>query len=245
MRIMDMDTLMPSTSSTKTTRDPGAKGMLLMAAAVALVLYFVPGAQVVTYPLHLFTTIVHEGGHAVMTYLTGGSVQSIGVNPNGSGVTYSLGGIDWLIYMAGYLGAITFGAATLHIGRRKGKGRRALMALGAIVWVITLLWIHPWSSPFGFAAGAVIGGLCLLGARFLPEPAAHFAGSFLAVQLSLNAIFDMRNLLWLTTNTGADNDAVFMARAHGLTPWFWAGLWALIAAGVLFASLRAYWRDGR
>jgi hypothetical protein len=238
-----MNTLTSAQPTSKSGRDPAAKSMLLAAAAVALVLYFIPGAQIVTYPLHLFTTIVHEGGHAVMTYLTGGSVLSIGVSPDTSGATYSLGGIDWLIYMAGYLGAITFGAIALHIGRKRGHGRRSLVTLGTIVLCISLLWIHPWSNPFGFAAGAVIGGLLLAGARFLPETAAHFTGSFLAVQLSLNAIFDMRNLLWLTTNTAADNDAVFMAKAHGLTPWFWASLWAIIAAGVLFTSLRAYWRS--
>jgi len=219
--------------------------MLIAATCSVFVLSFVPGAQLITYPLQLFTTIIHEGGHAVMCYLTGGSVDRIGIDPNGSGVTLIQGGIPALFYMAGYLGATVFGAVALHVGRRLNMGRRALGLIGGIVLGITVLWIHPWSSPFGFLAGSIIGTLLLLGAKFLPETAAHFAASFLAIQVSLNALTDIRNLLYLTTATGADNDAVFMAKTYFMPPWFWAGLWAIIAAGVLFASLRVYWRNGK
>ena len=56
----------------------------------------------------------------------------------------------------------------------------------------------------------------------------------------------MRDLIWLTTNTSSDNDAVFMARAFGLTPWFWCSLWAVGAAAILAilpALLRAKYRQ--
>jgi hypothetical protein len=180
-----------------------------------------------------------------MCYLTGGSVDRIGINPNGSGVTIIHGGIPALFYMAGYLGAALFGAVALQVGRRTGTGRRALGLIGGIVLGTTILWIHPWSSPFGFVAGAIIGSLLLLGAKYLPESAAHFVASFLAIQVSLNALTDIRNLLYLTTATLADNDAVFMSKTYFMPPWFWAGLWALVAAGILFVSLRVYWRDAK
>ncbi len=223
-----------------------ARRLLAAATAASLVLYFVPGAELATYPIRLFTTIIHEGGHALMTLLTGGAVVGIGISPGASGLTQSLGGVPWLILMAGYLGATTFGAVTLHLGRRARYGRRGLGLMAAVVLGITALWIHPLGiagGNFGFLAGLVVGGLLLLGARFLPEQVAQFVTSFLAVQLCLNAIYDLRTLLLLTTYTSADNDAKFMAQAYGLTPWFWAGLWAIMAVLILGASLRAYWRE--
>src|SRR5207248_9536303 len=120
-----------------------------------------------------------------------------------------------IIYMAGYIGTILFGAACLHVGRHRGAGRRGLALMAGIILVITALWIQPLSSPFGFAAGLGVGLLIAACARFMPERAAHFLASFLAVQLSLNAIYDVRDLLFQTTQTNAGNDAVFMAQAYG------------------------------
>ncbi len=234
--------------STQTARHHSARRMLAAATAASIVLYFVPGADLVTYPLRLLATIVHEGGHALMTLLTGGGVLGIGISPNGSGVTHSVNGMPWLVYMAGYLGTTTCGALTLQLVRPQGAGRRGLILLGTAILGITALWIHPWSGQgglFGFVTGVVLGMLLLAGARFLPERGAHFAASFLAVQLCLNALADLRTLLWLTTQTTADNDAVFMARAYGLSPWFWAGLWAVAAVLILGQSLRVYWREDR
>lgn len=197
------------------------------------------------YPFVLLTTIIHEGGHALMALLTGGSVLSIGISPDGSGLTVSSGGIPGLVYMAGYLGATLFGAVALHVGRRKGMGKRSLQLMGALILGVSILWIHPWSSPFGFAAGLVIAGLLFLTARFTSERVSHFMSSFLAVQVSLNAFYGLRTLLYATTQTRLDNDAVFMSQLVHLPSWFWAGLWAVIAAGILAASLKIYWRESR
>jgi hypothetical protein len=148
--------------------------------------------------------------------------------------------------MAGYLGATTFGALAIHLVRRAGNGKRGLLFFAAVTLVATGLWLRPWGDGmFGFFAGVAIGLLMLLGARNLGERQAMFVTALLSVQLCLNALFDIRDLVWLTTNTNADNDAVFMAQNFGLTPWFWALLWAAGALAILFVSLRAYWRSSR
>ena len=239
---------MENEATTLTTRSgrPSSYARRLLAAATAasLILWFVPGAELITYPLRLFSTLVHEGGHALATVLTGGSVQQIWLEPNTSGLTISRGGFAPLIYSGGYLGTAAIGAAALLLSRKKGTGKRGAILIAASVLVVTLLWIHPWSrGAFGFAAGLGIAGIVFLAARLLSEPAAQFLTSFLAVQLSLNALYDVRDLLYMTTRTAADNDAVFMAQAFGLWPWFWAAAWALGAAVILGATLRAYWRE--
>ncbi len=220
--------------------------LLLAATLVSFALWYIPGAQVVLTPIRLFVTLIHEGGHAVMTVLTGGSVAGMAIRQDGSGVTISMGGMPFFVYMAGYLGATAFGALALQMCRKAGNGRRALLFLASIVFIVTGLWMRPWGqSAFGFFVGVGVGLLLLAGARFLKEPLAAFLTAFLSVQLCLNALFDVRDLIWLTTNTGADNDAVFMARAFGLTPWFWALLWAAGAAAILGLSLRSYWRNSK
>lgn len=239
---------MSATTSRQSSRSQSgiaARRLLLLATAASVTLAFVPGAAAVIYPIRLFSTIVHEGGHALMTLFTLGHVEGIVIRPNASGVTTSAGGIGPLIYMAGYLGAAVFGAIGLHLTRRPGSGQRTLALLGALVIVVTAAWIHPWNSPFGFLAGLVVGGLLMVASRALPEPGARFAAAFLAVQLSLNALYDVRDLVWMTTHTGMENDAVFMSQHYGLVPWFWAVVWAAASAAILAASLRSYWRASR
>src|SRR5215218_6854870 len=63
---------------------------LWIAAAVSLAVSLTPAADMALYPFRLFTTWVHESGHAVATLLVGGHVSSIVIRPDGSGVTQSL-----------------------------------------------------------------------------------------------------------------------------------------------------------
>ena len=60
---------------------------LLVAAALSVVLWFIPYAEVLTYPFRIFVTFIHEGGHALAALLTGNSVESLRVAVNASGET--------------------------------------------------------------------------------------------------------------------------------------------------------------
>src|SRR5882762_7850609 len=95
--------------------------LLLVAAAISIVLWFVPFAEVLTYPFRIFVTFIHEGGHAIAALLTGNSVASLSVAMNASGETYtSQGGLLSQIFVssAGYLGSMAFGAVLLVLIRR-------------------------------------------------------------------------------------------------------------------------------
>lgn len=218
----------------------GSRRLLIAVTALSLLLWYIPGAHLFLYPLRLFVTFIHEGGHALMTILTGGGVDYIGIAPDTSGITMSMGGSPLFIYMAGYLGATLFGALCLLAGRGNGNGRRGLTIMAVALPLITALWVR---NPFGLVTGVVLSALLILLARTLRGAAADFTSAFLAVQLCLNALFDLRNLVWITTQTNMDNDAKFMAQTFGLTPWFWAILWALGALMILYGTLRVYWRS--
>lgn len=223
---------------------PSARTLLLVSAVVSLVLRYIPGAQYVTYPLNLFVTYIHEGGHALMTYLTGGGVDYIQIYPNGSGVTLSRGGIPFLFFPAGYIGATLFGGLCLLLTRRTRGGRFALWLMTGAILLVTMLCVPALAQggAYGLAFGLLLASVLGILAVRLPERAAAFTAAFLAVQCCLNAVGDIRNLLFLTANTHLDNDAVFMARTYFGSPWLWALLWAGCALCVLFVTLRAYLR---
>ena len=63
---------------------------LWLAAALCLGVSLTPWGPLILYPFTLFTTWVHECGHAVMAVLLGGSVSSITIQPDTSGLTRSL-----------------------------------------------------------------------------------------------------------------------------------------------------------
>src|SRR5205807_4239437 len=100
---------LPSTTTARASSRPqGSRWLLAAASIVSIALWYIPGAALVLYPVRLFVTFIHEGGHAVMTLITGGAVAGMAIHGDGSGVTYSAGGIPSLVYMAGYIGATAF-----------------------------------------------------------------------------------------------------------------------------------------
>ncbi|MEP6756109.1 MAG: M50 family metallopeptidase [Chthonomonadales bacterium] len=220
-----------------------ARMQLILATVVSLILWQAEGARDLLYPIRLFVTVVHEGFHALVTVLTGGRVVSITINPDTSGVTLSQGGMPFWIFMAGYLGAALYGSCAIHLCRHRGGGRGGLIFLAATMLVIAGLWINPFGPDwFGFVYAVVAAGLLAAGAKWMKESTAAAIVSFLSVQVCLNAIFDLRDLLLITTNTNRPNDAVFMANEYWGAPWFWAGLWSITSLLMLWLSLKLFWR---
>src|SRR5829696_5704567 len=103
---------------------------LLIAATLSVVLWFIPYAEILTYPFRIFVTFIHEGGHAIAALLTGNSVESLSVAMNASGETYTTrGGLISQIFVssAGYVGAMAYGALLLVLIRRAVAARVVLL----------------------------------------------------------------------------------------------------------------------
>ena len=78
----------------------------------AIIISIIP---IVNIPFTWIMVFFHEISHALITLLTGGSVQKISIHITGSGICYSTGGIRFLILQAGYLGAIFWGVTIYSI----------------------------------------------------------------------------------------------------------------------------------
>jgi hypothetical protein len=223
---------------------------LLLATALSLGLWFIPYAEFLAYPFRIFVTFIHEGGHALAAFVTGNSVQSLSVSPDGSGLVYSTSGgllSSMFVSSAGYLGAMSFGALLLWLVRRRVKAKVVLAASGVLVLLLATLFgflapLWNWSLPglFTLIAGVALPLGLFAAAKYLKPAAAAFLVSFLAVQCVLNAVFDLRNVLFASAFTDAHTDAANMAAATGVPGIFWCLFWIVVAFVIMTLALRAY-----
>lgn len=217
--------------------------ILLGATALALVLSFTPYANTLMYPFRLFVTFIHEGGHALAALATGNYVQSLTIQPDGSGeVLATHGGLadGLLISSAGYLGATSYGALLLFLLRRKVAARVVLIATAAFIGLMSVRFGY--ANIFTLGWGLALCGALLLAAKHAGEKVANFGLSFVAVQCVLNALFDLRTLLSLSSPVGAPvhTDAVNMAQATGIPAVVWALAWIGVSLVVLRLALLSY-----
>jgi Peptidase M50B-like len=228
---------------------------LLAAAAISIVLWFIPFAELLTYPFRIFVTFIHEGGHAIAALLTGNSVGSLSVAMNGSGETYTTqGGMvsQTLVASAGYVGSMAYGGLLLVLIRKAIAARIVLIGSAALILGLTLTYgfLVPIFSggvlsgiPFTLIAGTSISvGLVAL-ARFASARLAAFSVCFLAVQCVLNALSDLKTVFFLSspfTAIAVPTDAVNMANATGLPSFIWAVIWIAIALVILGLAMRIY-----
>ncbi len=138
---------------------------LALATGLTLILSAVPFADWLTYPIRLFVTYIHEGGHALATILTGGSVSSMTVDPNTSGLTMTRGGFGLLISSAGYLGTTIFGALVLLLAQRESRAKWLLSAMGIIVLMMAAGFVNGGASWLMMLPLALAGALWLGGMR--------------------------------------------------------------------------------
>lgn len=208
---------------------------LWVAAAVSLGLSLTPWASILLYPFKLFTTWVHECGHAVAAVLVGGQVASITIASDTSGLTHSLVPVGRLsqgfVAAAGYLGAAVVGCLLMAATRVERAAHGVLAAIGTLMLLSLVLWVR---NLFGalvvLAWSAALAALARRGGG----PAPRFVLGLLAIQVALNSVFDIRVLFLLD---GGPSDAATMAQLFLVPAWMWASAWIVMAVVMLGATL--------
>lgn len=233
--------------------------LLLVATVLSIALWVIswyfPVFGYIVYPLQLFATFVHEGGHVLATVLTGNSVQSLTVSPDTSGAVWSQTA-GWfsqlLISSSGYLGTTAFGAALLAWMRFGYSSRIALFASAGFVGAMTVVfglfapfWNFLSTVTLGIVFFTVVSGLVITGILgaigfFANTKWANFSVAFLAVQCLLNAMFSLVTLLVITTTTGGHSDAANMATATGIPSLAWVLIWFGVSILMISIGLRVY-----
>jgi len=208
---------------------------LWAAVAVSLVVSLTPWAPVLLYPFKLFTTWVHECGHALMTVLVGGRVTSITIEPDTSGLTQSFVPVGrvarGVVASSGYLGAALVGCLLMAATRVEKWAHVILLSLGAFMLCTLVLWMR---NLFGFGVVLVWGlALVALASKGMGN-APRFLLSLLAIQVALNSVYDIRVLFLIDRGR---SDAATMARLFLLPSLVWATVWMLMSVAMLGATL--------
>ena len=220
-----------------TRKEKDAIRFLLIATAVTLIISFVPLGWVAVYPIRLFITFIHEGGHALAALLTLGSVESLVIYADASGETYTRGGIQMVVASAGYLTTTVFGAALLMLGSRGDRPKAVLTVCAAIILTLTAFFAR---DPFSWVVGLILTAGLIWVALSVKERTAHLFLSFLAVQCCLNALFDLRTLFWASAMTSVQSDAVTMERLTFIPATIWAVFWLALSIMTLLFALKSY-----
>jgi hypothetical protein len=233
--------------------------LLVLATAITVVLWFLPYGNWTVYPIRLFVTFIHESSHALMAVLTGGSVQSLTIAADTSGLTYSapsglIGGL--LTSSAGYIGTTVFGVVMLYLIRKNFSPNKILTAVGIFVGAILLIFtvvspifnflslqVSVSSVLFTTLTGAILTAALIALGIFANMRLARFAVAFLAVQCLLNAIMDQVTLAAINSPfaaTAVPNDAANMAAATHLPGIVWVMIWIGISITMISLGLRLY-----
>lgn len=233
--------------------------LLLIATLVSIGLWiaswYLPFVGWAVYPLQLFATFIHEGGHVLATIITGNSVQSLTVSPDTSGAVWSQSS-GWFsqlfISSAGYLGTTAFGAGLLAWKRFGWSSRTALYGCAGIVAALTVVFglfapvVNLFSTvTFGSLVFTVLSGTFLAAAlvavaHYAELKWVNFTLAFIAVQVLLNAVFSLVDLFFITAMTSGHSDAANMAAATGIPALAWVVIWMVISVAIISVGLRIF-----
>jgi hypothetical protein len=196
----------------------------------------------VLWPLKLLVVLGHETGHAVATWLVGGSVTQVSIASNESGQCLSQLPQTFFglvaVYSGGYVGGAVISAVLLLLTFRFSAQRALLWA--ACVWLV-LMGLGYARDPFTLAFCAGMAVLFGVGARFFAPGVQGAINVFLATFTALYAVMDLKDDLW-NSAVRSQSDAQLLADVTGIPALVSAAVWTLLSVVIvawgLYLSMR-------
>lgn len=209
------------------------KNGILIRMIVILALYFgltYYGGDVgrkLLYPIRLFVTFLHEFGHALGAVLTGGWVEDVQINADGSGFTRSVNGNRPITIMGGYLGSALFGNLLFYTG---AKGNRTVKPMLLLVIIAMLVTGFFWFNSF-FTTGVLIVFAIVLGFVALKT---NFGAEVLIFLGLASVIYIIQDF-----NVGPTSDLKAYEEVMVIIPaQVWMYIWLAVAVLLLVFNLR-------
>ena len=213
---------------------------LVWAMVISILLLTNGPGRMLLLPITYLNTHLHELGHALAAWGTGGTPLHIKVFADGSGVTPVVGGFLPVVAASGYLGAAVLGGWIILASRREQGARRMMLILSGVLALSMVVLVR--GDLVGILSGAFWVVALWAGSRSLRDDQAIFAGQFLGVQQGLAAFGSLVDLLWLSGYHTTPTDAKIMEKATGLPALLWALLWMVAATAITWLTLKRAWR---
>jgi hypothetical protein len=187
----------------------------------------------------LFTTLVHELGHAVAAILTGRLVKGIRIHKNHSGDARSRGrGSAIVSGVLGYPAPAIVGAALLW---SVFAGYTAIaLFVGGIVLVLTILVIR---NLFGVLVVAVSAAVAACLWVYATPDFRSYALLVLGVALLVGSVRGLATVVGVHTSRRGQigtSDAYLLYRSTGVPSPVWLALFALLIGASVWAAVLAY-----
>jgi hypothetical protein len=186
------------------------------------------------YPLKILVVFFHELSHGLAALITGGSIVRIEIVAQEGGLCVTMGGSRFLVLTAGYLGSLIWGGVLLLLAARTRLDRGVSVALGAILLLVTLVYVRPFGG-FGFIFGAISGSALVAVGLILPEAVNDYMLRLVGLTSCLYAVLDIKSDIIDRPNLRSD--AVMLAEYTGLPSLFWGILWIAVAVVAAFFFL--------
>lgn len=218
------------------------KIVFFIAFGLSIIFTIVPMASIVLYPFRLFATFIHESFHVITSVITSGKMIRFHINPDASGLTTHTGGFRPLVIPAGYIGTAALGGLLIFFNSKKGAEKVLFIILGVFFLLVTLFFglTNVLIITFGIGVGFL---LLFIGFTFKGNISKFFL-SFLAIQLSINSLEDLKSLIFYSAITKINTDAQSMSReVFPLPPIVWALIFAIISLIILYLAISKAFRS--
>lgn len=186
------------------------------------------------HPIRLFVTFLHEFGHALGAVLTGGWVEDVQINADGSGFTRSVNGNRPITIMGGYLGSALFGNLLFYVG---AKGRRTVKPMLFLVILSMLVTGFYWFNSL-FTTGVLIVFAIVLGIIAVKT---NFGAEVLMFLGLASVVYIIQDF-----NVGPTSDLKAYEEVMVFIPaQVWMYIWLGVAILLLVFNLRLLFSSGR
>ena len=186
----------------------------------------------ILYPIRLFVTFLHEFGHALGAVLTGGWVEEVQINQDGSGWTRTANGNRPITIMGGYLGSALFGNLLFFIGARIRKLVKPMMIILIISMLVTAIY---WFNSF--FTSAVLLGFCLVLGLIMTKT--NFGADVLMFLGLASVVYIIQDF-----NVGPRSDLKAYEEVMVILPaQAWMYIWLGVAVLLMYWNLRLLFRS--
>lgn len=192
------------------------------------------------YPLKIFVVLLHELSHALAVVATGGTLDSITLDPRQGGATYFSGGSAFVALSAGYLGSLLWGGLLFTAGRNERvRADWVNGGIGVLVILLTLFFVR---SGFGVVFGIFFGAAMVAASRNVGATWNRRLLLTIGLTSALYAVLDIKSDV--LDRPHLESDAYMLAELTGIgNATMWGILWMGIALAFCAWLMLKAWED--